>query len=99
MGSSAEERDAILQVGPGDLLELKFISRLQKSIPLEKIVSLEGRLYGIELHCLHPAPSPNLQFPKLELASLPKSSAIDLVRERKGWQIYLETKTFKFKED
>ena len=38
---------ASLQVVAGDLLELQFVSRLQRSVPLEKMAALEHGRSGI----------------------------------------------------
>ena len=45
-----KSRDASLQVGPGDPLELMLISKLQGSVPLEKMAVWEGGLYGGVTH-------------------------------------------------
>lgn len=52
----------ISRVGPGDLLELQLISRLQWFVPLEKMV-LEGELYGTSLWI--PVPSSECALTKL----------------------------------
>lgn len=53
-----------LQMMPGDLSLLQLIPRRSTSVPLEKMATSLGRLYGI-IPCGVPIPTPNPAFPKL----------------------------------
>lgn len=72
---------ASLPVGPGDLLELQVICRLQRSVSLETMTALEVGLYSIICHWGPPqTQSSNLQkFPDVDSATLDVSKCVAML--------------------
>lgn len=77
-------RDASLQVGCGNPRELQFISRLQKSIPPEKIAIMECCIQGIVPHKVFVLPGLHSQISKSSPIWNRQSNAPALARPTVG---------------